>query len=308
MFALKNYSKPIAVLIVVVVLGAYLVASNIQPETKPTQPDWLGISVHFLSISEARLVNESGARWIRIDASENLGDFGVAVKNAKAYNLSVLAILDSWMFNKSTVFTLDDWRGNITHYVSQYADYVDAWEIWNEPANPNINNTLLHLQLPSQENMTKIVDFYYSMAQTAYPIIRQYDPTAKILLFGGLNLYSAGEKHLPLDENFSSQLAAKGIEQYGDAISVHAYPWMNKTEPRVWDSYTQSLEYYRGLFTKSLDVWVTETGKKIQEDGEDGQTRYMADALEYFHQQNVTRLFWYSLVDNAQDLGSFGLS
>ena len=72
--------------------------------------------------------------------------------------------------------------------------------------------------------MSKIVDFYYSMAQTVYPIIRQYDPTAKIVLFGGLNLYSGSEQHLTFDEDFAKQLANMNIEQYGDAISIHAYP------------------------------------------------------------------------------------
>ena len=40
------------------------------------------------------------------------------------------------MFNKNCAFTLEEWRGNVTHYVTEYADYVDAWEIWNEPTSP----------------------------------------------------------------------------------------------------------------------------------------------------------------------------
>ena len=121
-----------------------------------TENDWVGISLHSLSANEAQLVNESGAHWIRIDAS---GDFESAVTNAKAYNLSVLGILDSWMFNKSSIFTLEEWRSNVTHYVSQYADYVDAWEIWNEPANPTY--PLLNVNISSQENMSQIVEFYF---------------------------------------------------------------------------------------------------------------------------------------------------
>ena len=189
----------------------------------------------------------------------------------------------------------------------KYADYVDAWELWNEPANPNIDNTLLRLNVPSQENMTKIVDFYFQMVQTASPIIRQYDPTATIVLFGGLNLYSGGERHLTLDKDFAQQLAAKNIEQYGDAISVHAYSW-NQTGPHVWGNYTESLAYYRGLFqsNKSLEVWVTETGQFIDDNGEDRQAKYMVDALGYFN-GNTTRVFWYSLLDNAADGKNFGL-
>jgi len=290
-----------AILAIVLIVGAYFIASRMPPASNPTGNDWVGICVHSLSANEAKLVSDSGAGWIRVDASD---DFGIAVTNAKAYNLKVLGILNSWMFNQSTTFTLEEWRDAVTHYVSNYSN-VDAWEIWNEPANPTY--PLLNLDITSQENMSRIIEFYYLMVQIASPIIRQYDPTAKIILFGGLNLYSGGDTHLTFDKEFARQLAAMNIEQYGDAISVHAYPWMKQVEPYVWEKYNESLAYYRGLFTnKSLEIWVTETGQSIEASGEQGQAQYMTDALGYF-QGNVTRLFWYSLLDNAADQKSFGL-
>jgi hypothetical protein len=210
------------------------------------------------------------------------------------------------MFNQSTIFTLEEWRSNVTYYVSQYANYIDAWEIWNEPANP----TYPLLNISVQQNISQIVDFYFSMVQTASPIIRQYDPTAKIVLLGGLHLWSGGgnDHSLEFDKEFARQLAARNIEQYGDAISVHAYPWSGQVEPRVWNSYNESLAYYRGLFTSNstLGIWVTETGQSVEANGEQGQAQYMADALGFF-QGKVTHLFWYSLVDNAADGKSFGL-
>jgi hypothetical protein len=298
----KKQLTTYAILTIALIIGAYFIASRMTPASNPTENDWIGISTHSLSANEAQLVNESGAGWIRIDASDN---FGIAVTNAKAYNLKVLGILDSWMFNKSSSFTLEEWRDAVTHYVSNYSN-VDAWEIWNEPANPIY--PLLNLNITSQENMTKIVEFYFSMVQTASPIIRQCDPSAKIVLFGGLQLWSGDDVNLALDKEFARQLAAMNIEQYGDAISVHAYPWMDQVKPLVWDNYTESLAYYRALFTsnKSLEIWVTETGQSIESSGEHGQAQYMADALGYF-QGKVTRLFWYSLVDNAADQKSFGL-
>jgi len=152
-------------------------------------------------------------------------------------------------------------------------------KIWNEPASPIY--PLLNLDISSQENMTKIVQFYFSMVQTASPIIRQYDPTAKILLFGGLNLYSDGAPNLVLDEDFARQLAAKDIQKFGDAIAVHAYPWSGQVEVKVWQSYTTSLVYYRGL-NQSLDVWVTETGQNMTVSGEFGQAQYLTEALNFF--------------------------
>jgi hypothetical protein len=270
-----------------------------MPAPNPIDNDWVGISLHYLSANEAQIVNASGARWIRIDCYEA---FEIAVANAKAYDLKVLGILDSWMFNNQTTFTLEEWRVNVTHYVSQYADYVDAWEIWNEPANPTY--PLLDLSIPSQENMSKIVQFYFSMVQIASPIIRQYDPTAKIVLFGGLNLWSGDDPNLELDKEFAQELAVLNIEQYGDTVSVHAYPWSTKIEPTVWQKYDETLDYYRKLFT--LEFWVTETGYYVDFEGEEAQAQYMRNALDYF-EGKVTRFFWYSLLDNAWEDKRFGL-
>lgn len=218
-----------SVLFVVLIVGAF-VATVSPPHI---ERDSVGICVHALSADDARLVNASGAGWIRVDVSP---DFGAAVVNARAYNLSVLGILGSWMFSKRTMFTLEEWRGNVTYYVSQYADYVDAWEIWNEPANPTY--PLLALDVSGRENMSQVVQFYFLMVQVASPIIRQYDSSAKIVLFGGLNLWSGGAPHLDLDKEFALQLAAMNVTQYGDALSVHAYPWGELVESWVWGNYS----------------------------------------------------------------------
>jgi hypothetical protein len=289
------------VLILILIIAAYSIADKMTLSTS-IEGDWAGICVHSLSEDEAQLVSESGAGWVRIDAS---GSFGAAAKNAKAHNLKVLGILDSWMFNQSTTFTLEEWRNAVAHYVSNYSDSVDAWEIWNEPANPKQNWTLLNLDLnvSSPENMSNIVQFYFSMAQIASPIIHQYDPTAKTLLFGGLTLWSGNAPNLALDKEFAQQLAALNIEQYGDAISLHAYPCMEKVEPWIWEKYNQSHAYYRGLF--NMEVWVTETGHAAGSEGENGQAQYMSDALQYFNGK-VAKLFWYSLLDNTGE-ERFGL-
>ena len=304
-------SLVIAVLVAVIVIAGFLILPSSPPVPEPSKisPDSVGICVHSLSESDEKLVNDSGARWIRIDVSS---DFGAAVENAKAYNLSVLGILDSWMMGNSTVFTLEEWRGNVTQYVSHYASWVDAWEIWNEPMNPSLNWTLLNLtieQKPNiiiEQNMSRIVSFYFDMARAASPIIRQYDPSAKILLFGGLNLYSGDASNLELDKEFARQLAAKDIQKFGDAIAVHAYPWSGQVETKVWQSYTSSLVYYRGLFNQSLDVWITETGQNLTASGEFGQAQYLTEALNFFRGE-VSHVFWYSLHDENSSKGDFGL-
>ena len=75
-------------------------------------------------------------------------------------------------------------------------------------------------------------------------------------MFGGLNLWSGGDPHLELHKNFSRELANRNIEQYGDAVSLHAYPWSETIEATLWQRYDEALAYYRELF--DLEFWVTE--------------------------------------------------
>jgi hypothetical protein len=275
----------LSILLAILLIGCYLISNNTSRSI--ISKDWLGISLHELSEDEAKTVKDSTATWIRIDASQN--HLETALDNAKEHDLKVLTILDSWMFNKTIEFTLDEWMGNVTFYVSKYASQVDAWEIWNEPAHPNFT-------IPAEK--------YFSMVQIASSIIRQYDPSAKILLFGGLHLWSGVDSQLELDMELANQLAAQNIEEYGDAISIHAYPWMGQVEVWVWEKYDDSLEYYQELFP-SLEVWVTETGQSIDDFGESGQAKYIHDALQYFNKK-VAKLFCYCLVDNPWE-NKFGI-
>ena len=304
-----------AVIILLVVIVACAFSSSLLNVWSPqgrTEPvfnyNFAGISLHSLLSEEAQFVNDTDVNWIRIDIFE---DVNSSIVNAKSYGFKVLGILDSWTMNYDLNFTITEWTNNVTYYVSRYADFVDAWEIWNEPANANVTLALCNLKLVDengsiiQQNMSQIVDFYYSMTQTAYTIIRQYDPEAEIVLFGGLNLWSGGDPHLDVDKEFAKQLAAKGIQNYGDAISVHAYPWGKYNNISTWENYSESLSYYKMLFP-NLEFWVTETGCPENQEGETIQAQYLSDAYDFF-QGKVTHMFWYSLEDNSWEPDNFGL-
>jgi hypothetical protein len=286
-------------LAVAFVACAFLVPSWINPKSSSKQyaDDFVGVCVHTLPAADAKLVADSGAAgWIRIDISNNESSLTCSLANAKAYNLSVLGILGSWMFNQSCRFSLEEWGSAISSNVSVYAPYVDAWEIWNEPTSQNPG-----WQLQAD---------YVSMVQIASPIIRQYDPTAEIVLLGGLQLYTGGNMvTLNLDKDFARNLSYCNLTLYGDAISVHAYPWGNQESQSVWDNYAASIADYRQILgNSSLDVWVTETGQNITDcrGNQRLQAQYLADSLGFFNGR-VSHVFWYALHDENATKGDFGL-
>jgi hypothetical protein len=285
-------------LICIIIVAALMVALlQRQSPDKMSASVEAGICVHTLTVQDAALVSESGARWIRIDISNNETDTTNSLINAKNYNLSVLGILGSWMFNQSCNFTLNDWERAVSSNVSKYAPYVDAWEIWNEPTSPSY--PLLDLNITNadvERNMATIVDFYFNMSKTASTIIHKNDPNTTILLLGGMNLYSAGDPNFELDWNFSSQLADRGIGQYGDAISLHAYPWTNDSTTNFLVNYSDALIRYQKLFP-SHELWVTETGQKLNNSNEVIQAGYLNQAFNFFKGQADT-VFWYALHDD----------
>jgi hypothetical protein len=287
----KNRLIAVGAVIFAIVLIACLVTSVNTPKIVMVKTDFVGICSHSLSAVDARLIKESGAGWVRLDANVT---FNEAVQNAKTQNLSVLGILGSWMFGGDWQhFSLIDWQTNVTDYVTKYAGLVDAWEIWNEPSSP--------LYPVSAEK-------YFDMVQIASPIISQYDPLAKIVLFGGLNLFSGNDPNSDLDKIFAQQLASRNVICFGDAISLHAYPW-GTSEPIVWEKYAESLNYYQTLFG-AAEIWVTETGQSLEASTEKGQAKYLSDAYRFFSQGNISvaRVFWYSLTDSSLDNASFGLT
>ena len=212
------------------------------------------------------------------------------------------------MFNKSCNFTLNEWESAVSSNVSKYAPYVDAWEIWNEPTSPTYPLLDLNLtNIDTERNMATIVDFYYNMTKTASIIIHENDLNATILLLGGMNLYSAGAPNFGLDWDFSSQLADRGIGQYGDAISLHAYPWTSDSANAFLVNYSDSLSRYQELFSNH-ELWVTETGQKLNNGSEVIQAGYLNQAFDFF-KGKADYVFWYALHDDYFDdrIDYFGL-
>lgn len=110
----KKTLTALFVTILVIMVVTYLILSSFFLSPKD-QNEPLSVSLHSLSFEEATSLNESGVTWIRIDINQTVKE---SLDNAKAYNLNVLGILDSWTMNYNLTFTIDEWIRNVTYYVS----------------------------------------------------------------------------------------------------------------------------------------------------------------------------------------------
>jgi hypothetical protein len=253
--------------------------------------------VHSLTDREARLVTLAGVQWIRADVAEIPGTYSFAeiIVNAKKNGIKILGVLDIWTMEWNWAFSLDEWESSIRASVAKYNASVDAWEIWNEPLYPSNPIT---------------AERYYDMLRTAYPIIKNMNPRSVVIMGGGLHLNTGGDPWLARDKSFAQRLSNLGADQYADAISFHAYPWTRVVDNWVWNNYAESLNFYRSLFKKQLQIWITETGQPAEFDGEQSQAKYMTDALDFFGARGIDNVFWYELRDNPKwttEWPTFGL-
>jgi hypothetical protein len=282
----STVQRKITVLALVLAPIFLALASLAIPLQASTRPGLIGVSVHSLTTQEADFVKLANAQWVRADVAELPSEYSFAdiVTNAKNRGIKVLGLLDIWTMKWNWNFTTKDWEIAVRTSVAQHKDNVDAWEIWNEPEYPSNPIT---------------AERYFEMLRTAYSIIKEYAPHSEVLMGGGLNLNTGGDPWLARDQAFAKRLSELGAEQYADGISFHAYPWTNKIADWVWQRYDESLGFYRSLFKKHLEVWITETGYPAEVEGETSQSAYLAKAVSFFGQRSADAVFWYELRDTA---------
>lgn len=246
---------------------------------KTTEPAFLGMCVHGLNSNDYDAIQELGVTWVRNDV-DGLG-WEETILCAQNTDLKVLGILDHQTMNHDPNFTLEDWKNNVTVAVQNYAEYVDAWEIWNEPQSSVF-------QYGYQDGSA---EHYFNMLKEAYQIIKTYDSSAPVLGLGGAFVYGP---NIVYDLPFVTNVMLSGGGNYMDVISVHVYLG---TDVYPEASYPGSIPYYK---TFGKELWVTEFGASSQEGD---QTEYLRGAAQFFDYYDLDKTFCYILRDNNQ----FGL-
>ncbi|MBI4407735.1 MAG: hypothetical protein HY565_04535 [Candidatus Kerfeldbacteria bacterium] len=129
----------------------------------------------------------------------------------------------------------DSWKQFVRMMVKRYRNYVDVWEIWNEPDSDTY--------LSPHSNWRS----YRHILKTGSEMVRQYDPDA-IVLNGAIADITNTE--------FITQLYKHG-KRYFDDLNVHLYYCLQS------DALSPDIEQLQKViakYRKDEQIWVTEFG------------------------------------------------
>jgi hypothetical protein len=137
------------------------------------------------------------------------------------------------------------------------SDWVDAWEVWNEP-----NLTKYFTGSPAQ---------YVETLAAAYEVLR-----------GRVPVVAAGTSGAAKSDYWQALLSS-GLEQHCDRVNIH--PYRNKA-----DEVVQLVDAFKSLVSKPL--WITELGYSTDQSSEETKAAFLAKVMPLLTSR-VETLFWY---------------
>jgi len=258
----------------------------------------IGIGTHGNESSELKAL-ESGVKYYRTDIMLTKSQEQWLAYEHSKYSANYLGILDyatvpNGYANKN--WNLSVWNESVSNAVNSYP-YITTWEIWNEPWVSQFQTGYMN---GSAYN-------YFMVIKSAATIIREKEPNATIVCFGGA----------PMDNyqiyEWYADVWHYGAANYCNAISLHAYiPLPTPLSSALAESWNQSIDAYAQLTHKP--IWITEFGMPassvIPGYSPALQKEFLLESLNLFSKNgNVTRAYWYDLwglSDGALD-NNYGL-
>lgn len=267
----------------------------------------------------ADLMQEAGIGWVRVDflwddIEPSRGEwkwdkYDHMVETLRSRGIRILGIL-----NYNTGWASSKWNDAPTpelyveyarQVVARYKDRVRYWEIWNEPDSK--------IYWEPQDDMRS----YTALLTAVYPVIKQEDPTSRVVL-GGLS------QGLPFP---LKRVYQHGGEGSFDVVNIHPF-----ADPLLAESKT----FYRGLYRSvkktmekygdgDKEIWFTEVGcpgvpaDKLSRGwwmgvspDESAQAKWLEHIFtESFKWPGVKRVFWAFLRDTPDhfknDIDHFGI-
>jgi hypothetical protein len=254
-----------------------------------------------------------GSRWTRIDIgwhdfepspgvynAWSVDAYRVELQRARAAGQKIMVMVSTapqWATGSSNPNTPPrdpaDYARFLSYLGAQYGQYVDAWEVWNEP-----NTARFWSTGPSPSA-------YAALVKAAYPAVKAADPGAPVVM-GATSLN---------DNAFLQGAYAAGVKGYFDALSTHPYtcdaPDVIKRDASGHIS-KYSFAGYRELRDTMLangddkPIWLTEFGWSTSTQGcalsEATQADYVTRAFKFVEQDPYVQVaLVYNLRNNFYD-------
>jgi hypothetical protein len=172
------------------------------------------------------------------------------------------------------------WRNYIRTVATRYQGKIHYYEIWNEP---DVNKFY-------SGSVNKMVE----LSREAYTILKQVDPTIKVL--------SPGTTNATPDLKWQQEFFRKGGGKYADIISQHFYP---QTDTAVPEDLAQYIQQMKGIMAKSglakKPLWNTESGwlKPAPIANHRQGMAYVARMYLINWASGVERFYWYAWDNQA---------
>lgn len=178
---------------------------------------------------------------------------------------------------------LRDYADFIDIVINEYQDQFTALELWNEP-----NNKL-------KWNFEQFDPHWSKFAQMIGDAAYWARHRGVTTVLGGI---------IPVDHHWLNLIERHGVLKYIDIVGIHAFPGMwwpgqpNWDWHEKWNGWNEKISYIQ-QHTDGKPVWVTETGIATWDLALKRISKYelQVKMLEDVANSNVSRFYWYSLID-----------
>jgi len=175
---------------------------------------------------------------------------------------------------------LKDYADFIDVMITEYGEYFDWVELWNEP------NNQLDYDFTLDYSWNKFSEMIGMAAHWA-------KKRGKKTLLGGMS---------PIDPNWLKMMAERGVLKYIDAVGIHGFPEVFDQKWRGWKTEINDIKEVLKTFNLQKEIWISEVGFSTWNFDEVKQYKEFKKVL----QTDVERIYWYSLKDLDPALSTTG--
>ena len=169
-----------------------------------------------------------------------------------------------------------DFADFVDTIITEYGQYFDYIELWNEPNNRAEYDFTLDPQW----------DIFCEMVGSAANWSKQ---KGKKTVLGGMS---------PIDPNWLREMFRKGLMQHIDVVGVHGFPDVFDSNWEGWEAELAKVQNVLDEQESTAKIWITEAGFSTWQKNERKQVKEFIQARN----AHAERMYWYSLEDLSPEL------